>query len=300
MGTLLGLKQVPIFVEAGDFNLTSGFGYRYDPIYKDWRGHMGVDGNLWKGWASGCTICSPADGVITNIQSNVSYQANTPALVDKASAEGKTSGNTVTIKHGELYTKYKHLAYNTIRVKVGDKVKKGQAIATMGTTGKSTGTHIHFEVFTIQSGSARYEDGLPYLKGEKTIGGDEKMGYIKLTKTLNSKSSREDVKLLQWRISQLSEELNKEVRGHSFIKTGEPDGGFGAGMVGTMKKIQKLAGLKESGELDQATMAYLNTPRWELKGNTYEKELNEAKAELKIANYKIGSIRSAIKILKEV
>ena len=56
-------------------------------------------------------------------------------------------GNYVKLKHDDgYYTLYAHMAYNTVKVKVGDKVKKGQVLGYMGNTGYSFGGHLHFEV----------------------------------------------------------------------------------------------------------------------------------------------------------
>jgi murein DD-endopeptidase MepM/ murein hydrolase activator NlpD len=56
-------------------------------------------------------------------------------------------GNYVIIDHGNGYeTLYGHMLNNSILVKAGDKVNQGQRIGTMGSTGRSTGTHCHFEI----------------------------------------------------------------------------------------------------------------------------------------------------------
>ena len=56
-------------------------------------------------------------------------------------------GNMVKIDHGNGYqTRYLHLAYNSVKVKIGDRVKKGQILGYMGDTGNAFGKHLHFEV----------------------------------------------------------------------------------------------------------------------------------------------------------
>ena len=102
---------------------TSGFGWREHPIYGDRRYHAGVDYSGPTGdkfWAAG-------DGVVVSAGWRGGY------------------GNTVVIDHGDgLATLYAHAS--SLLVKSGQKVKRGQPIATIGTTGASTGPHLHFEV----------------------------------------------------------------------------------------------------------------------------------------------------------
>jgi len=104
--------------------LSSYYGYRIDPIYKIKKFHAGVDFSAPQGtpiYASG------AGTVIKTKRSQRGY------------------GNTVTIDHGYGYvTFYAHA--NDIKVKKGDKVSRGQIIATVGNTGKSTAPHLHYEV----------------------------------------------------------------------------------------------------------------------------------------------------------
>lgn len=57
----------------------------------------------------------------------------------------EAGGNSIVIKHDGFYSLYAHLSFGSIKVKKGDKVKKGQYIALMGSTGNSTCQHLHFE-----------------------------------------------------------------------------------------------------------------------------------------------------------
>jgi murein L,D-transpeptidase YcbB/YkuD len=60
------------------------------------------------------------------------------------------------------------------------------------------------------------------------------------------------------RLAQLSPEFEKEMKSHSFSNN-QFDGSFGPSMVKTVKKVQALAGLKETGEIDMDTLNFLNT-----------------------------------------
>lgn len=99
------------------------------------------------------------------------------------SANPNSNGIEVIIRHdainGEVYySKYLHLEPNSVIVKVGDRVNKGDKIANMGNTGCSTGTHLHFELYTDEG----YIDP-SYLF--KQCSGAEVIGKVKATTTDN-------------------------------------------------------------------------------------------------------------------
>ena len=82
-------------------------------------------------------IVAHSDGQVVSVRSN--YKTT-----DKT---GSSYGNYVKIKHNNgMYTLYAHMKHGSVTVKLGDKVKKGQVIGYMGSTGRSTGAHLHFEV----------------------------------------------------------------------------------------------------------------------------------------------------------
>lgn len=75
-------------------------------------------------------------------------------------------GNYIVIQHGNGFTtKYCHLKYNSIKVSIGDIVKKGQEIAYMGETGYTFGAHLHFEVLK----NGKTTNPKPYIKGLSII-----------------------------------------------------------------------------------------------------------------------------------
>lgn len=104
--------------------IASGFGYRIDPIYKTTKMHAGLDFAA----PQGTPIYATADGVVTMAgYSDAGY------------------GNHVIINHGYNYeTLYGHMY--RIKVKRGQRVKRGEVIGWVGSTGKSTGPHLHYEV----------------------------------------------------------------------------------------------------------------------------------------------------------
>lgn len=104
--------------------MASGFGYRIDPVYKTVKMHAGLDFAA----PQGTPIYATADGV-------VKLAGNT----------GNGYGNYVVINHGYGYeTLYGH--QYRIKAKAGQRVKRGELIGWVGSTGKSTGPHVHYEV----------------------------------------------------------------------------------------------------------------------------------------------------------
>ena len=106
------------------FNFTSSFGVRTDPFRG--RAAMHPGGDL--AGPVGTPIYATADGV-----------------VDRAEWNSGGYGNLVEIDHGHgIQTRYGHLTRYIVNI--GEHVKKGQLIAYMGSTGRSTGSHLHYEV----------------------------------------------------------------------------------------------------------------------------------------------------------
>jgi murein DD-endopeptidase MepM/ murein hydrolase activator NlpD len=103
---------------------SSGFGYRISPFTGLREFHKGLD----IAGRKGTKIIATADGVVTFIGRNGSY------------------GNMMKIDHGHgMITRYGHI--QKALKKRGEAVKRGDVIALMGNTGRSTGPHLHYEVF---------------------------------------------------------------------------------------------------------------------------------------------------------
>lgn len=106
------------------YRISSHFGHRTDPFYKVTKFHGGID---FSG-PTGLGIYATGDGVVVKVEKIKNGY-----------------GNNIIIDHGYGYkTRYAHL--QTIKVKKGEKVKRGQEIGTLGSTGKSTAPHLHYEV----------------------------------------------------------------------------------------------------------------------------------------------------------
>ncbi len=118
--------QLFLPLPPSSYRLTSSFGLRKDPITGKSSRHNGLDMAAPKG----TDIYAAEDGVVTVASYLRGY------------------GNVIAIKHNEeITTLYAHIREGGIMVKVGQTVKRGEKIAEVGSTGRSTGNHLHFTVY---------------------------------------------------------------------------------------------------------------------------------------------------------
>lgn len=148
----VGTKPVPASVQLTDVGegvfiwptigadyVTSGFGYRI--LYDELNFHRGVD--ISGAGALGQPVIASAAGT-----------------VELVTASDTGYGYSVLIDHGNgIKTRYAHCLKDSIIVNVGDTVEQGQMIAQIGSTGNSTGPHLHFEIMY----NGAYADPLEYL-----------------------------------------------------------------------------------------------------------------------------------------
>ncbi len=121
------------------YYITSYFGWRWDPLGRGYQHHSGLD--IAAG--GGNAVIAVCDGVVTTAKWHYSY------------------GNYVVIYHGDgVSSLYAHMQNNSLTVKVGDTVKRGQQIGKVGTTGDSTGNHLHFSVI-VNGAYLNPDDYLP-------------------------------------------------------------------------------------------------------------------------------------------
>ncbi len=115
--------SIPSRIPVDGFRLTSEYGMRIHPVLGGRRAHKGID----LATAVGTPVHAPADGVVGRAEWFSSY------------------GLYIQIEHGgELQTRYGHLS--RLNVAAGQFVHKGDVIGYVGTTGRSTGPHLHYEV----------------------------------------------------------------------------------------------------------------------------------------------------------
>jgi murein DD-endopeptidase MepM/ murein hydrolase activator NlpD len=120
-------------VQGKDWKITSAMGNRIHPVTKAPKHHNGTD--IWSPHEP-CWIEAPYDGVVVEAR--------------KSTAAGGGFGNFVRLQHkinGEYYTTtYAHMVDDSLKVKPGQKITAGTPIGKMGSTGMSTGKHLHWEL----------------------------------------------------------------------------------------------------------------------------------------------------------
>ncbi|MGF1604849.1 MAG: peptidoglycan DD-metalloendopeptidase family protein [Rhodothalassiaceae bacterium] len=118
------LQTLPSIEPPDDFYISSHYGMRRDPYTKRRAFHSGID---MAGWP-GTKIAAAAPGTVVEAGYSGAY------------------GIMVEIDHGNgLRTRYGHM--RRLKVKAGDRVDRGQTIGEMGSTGRSTSTHLHYEIW---------------------------------------------------------------------------------------------------------------------------------------------------------
>ena len=125
--------------EAADLPVTSPFGWRIHPITGEWRFHSGVD----LGYDYGTGVPAIFDGIVM-----------------MAGDYGDGYGNQVVLYHSEqdTYSRYAHL--NAVYVSVGSMIGQGELLGEVGSTGNSTGPHLHLEYIVRGINGYEYVDPL--------------------------------------------------------------------------------------------------------------------------------------------
>jgi murein DD-endopeptidase MepM/ murein hydrolase activator NlpD len=138
-----GMTAIPSMKPVKAYTYTSGYGVRYDPFTGSTAMHKGVD----LAGPVGEPIYAAADGVIV-----------------EAGYHGGGYGKFVEIDHGAgIVTRYGHLS--SIDVRKGDRIKRGEEIGGMGSTGRSTGSHLHYEVLI----DGEQVNPMPFLEAAETV-----------------------------------------------------------------------------------------------------------------------------------
>lgn len=136
------IQSIPSMRPAKEYFISSKFGRRQDPINGSWAFHSGLDLGVWYG----SKVMAPTDGVVSFAGYKSGY------------------GKMVEIDHGNGFkTRFGHL--RRITVKRGKAVKMGEKVAESGNTGRSTGPHLHYEVWF----KGKPVDPTPYLEASQHV-----------------------------------------------------------------------------------------------------------------------------------
>ena len=150
--------------------ISSKFTYkRFHPILKRYRAHLGVDFAA----PTGRKIWSTADGKVIHKGRKGGY------------------GHTVIVRHPNGYKSlYAHLSKYSSRIKVGSRIKQGTLLGYVGTSGRSTGPHLHFGLYK----NGRAVNPLKVMRySKKILSGKQKKEYLKQIKPLKDRLSKVEV-----------------------------------------------------------------------------------------------------------
>lgn len=118
-------------------------------VYPSYAGHTGVDVNIG---VTGRSVVAVKGGTVV-----------TSTAIKNSDGSYRSYGEYIMINHGDgTITLYAHMLAGSRRVSKGDTVSQGQVIGTVGSTGNSSGTHLHFEVRTV-SNNFKPVNPIPYL-----------------------------------------------------------------------------------------------------------------------------------------
>jgi murein DD-endopeptidase MepM/ murein hydrolase activator NlpD len=137
-----GAIAIPSIKPVREANFTSGFGVRADPFRRRAAMHAGVD----LAGPVGTPIYATADGIVARSEYSGAY------------------GNLVELNHGQgIQTRYAHMS--RLIARPGQRVKRGDLIGLMGSTGRSTGSHLHYEVRI----DGRAVNPIPFMQTSETL-----------------------------------------------------------------------------------------------------------------------------------
>ncbi|MCL2077376.1 MAG: M23 family metallopeptidase [Oscillospiraceae bacterium] len=152
----------PIFAN-GKTKVTYGF---MDPQYG--LNHYGAD--LVPGTGTEEAVIAIEEGRVIKVKADVNRTLSVNVKENWSSPDAL--GNYVVLKHPNGYiSKYCHLKFRSLCVKIGDNLKKGAKLGIIGSTGLSTAPHVHFEIWTNENDRSSRIDPEPFIIGTKSLKG---------------------------------------------------------------------------------------------------------------------------------
>lgn len=230
--------DTPIF--RSEYIITSPYGQRKHPITGVQSFHYGID-IVPKNNAGAIEVYPIAPGIVVDIYDGI------PGY-----SEDQAKGNYVRIAHSSgRESLYLHLQEG-IYVSIGQKVYRDTMIGIMGSTGRSTGPHVHFQVYD-RNGSTLDPAVFLSALSINAVSLDE---YIEI-RCCSYGDISQDVVALQRALSRISPAIQTIIQ-ESGYSDGAYDGIYGQGLKKAVAAYQRLIGLPETGEADATTVALLN------------------------------------------
>ena len=152
-------SMVPV---GGRAIIQQRFAIDFSKLGEDWKYARGEGSKNSDAYGYGQEILAVADGVVANIKDGIpENDPSTPSGV-LPNTWDTIYGNFLVLDIGNgNYAYYAHIQPDSFRVKVGDRVKRGQVVALVGNSGNATGPHLHFQV--CNSNEMLHAEGLPYV-----------------------------------------------------------------------------------------------------------------------------------------
>lgn len=153
-----GHRRVTFAID-GQVRIPARFAIDWMKLDRDGRPARGDDARVANWYGYGEDVLAVADARVVATRNDVPESAT---LADASNRLEDVSGNFVTLDLGDgRYATYEHLQPGSVRVRAGERVRRGQAIAALGYTGDSSGPHLHFHVSS--GGAPLAGEGQPYV-----------------------------------------------------------------------------------------------------------------------------------------
>ena len=219
--------------------ITSPYGIRIHPVTGEKSFHSGID--IVKAENDVCPITAVENGVVVDVQKGITGYSET-----------QPKGNYVRLRHvSGRESLYLHL--KEVYVVMNQQVKYGEQIGYMGATGRVTGAHLHFQVYS-QDGDI--VDPEPFIRASTGLNEVTLFDIPLIVQSVSTGLSGASVVILQRALSRMPE-YHDEVMAHSWVRGGW-DGVYGKGLAKTVAAFQRASGLIPTGDCDSETAHYLN------------------------------------------
>ncbi len=159
---LVGGHRTSIYVMDGRARIPARYAIDWIKLDQDAKRARGDDSRISNWYGYGSEVLAVADGTIAEAKDDMPEGEDRSTSTGAISLEN-ASGNYITLDMGKgRYAFYEHLKHKSIRMRVGERVKRGQVIAQLGNSGSSSsGPHLHFHV--ADANATLGAEGLPYV-----------------------------------------------------------------------------------------------------------------------------------------